>query len=666
MDTTIGKPKIGLFLLAIAFIGLPAQSTAQRLASTQETLQAIGRRLSQTKSERWLTALASRGDLLLNALTPAERAALGRNYLRFRVEAPVIVYVAAAAKSVPFWLADLGFEPLELALQNEDTGWKLFRKTFGSGWVGLGVNGLDRSPVVHYAVFVQPEDQKRSPSSQAVPTLAPTSARAWKTTLARPGVSSAHDSHRPFASLPDELLGSLLIQPAHSDRHATLLATGRVWKTHVIATARPDQITISYGPDPARELVWCWTTSPAVNSAALRIAPVDLQTMGELKLNQAASAAPRSGIRLFPGEATPLVVPNVLNDPVVLRHRVAVDALEPDTTYLYSLGDGSPGGWAPWRAVRTGPDRSRDLQFLYLGDAQTGLEHWGELLHAACRRHPDANFIVLAGDLVDRGNERTNWDHFFLWAADVFDRLPVMPCVGNHEYLDVGPRLYRAFFELPQSGPAGIDPELVYRFECGDAFFAMLDSTLAVSDSNQARRQADWLDSELASTRATWRFVIFHHPVYPSHPWRDTPNLREFWVPVFDRHHIDLVLQGHDHAYLRTYPMSGHHRVESASAGTTYVVAVSGDKFVEQAHRDYIEVGYTNLATYQTVEIQNRSRRLIYRAWNEAGQIVDELRIEKPGEMRVTSSRDRGAGVRAAKNGDRHAGKVTLAFPSDR
>ena len=78
---------------------------------------------------------------------------------------------------------------------------------------------------------------------------------------------------------------------------------------------------------------------------------------------------------------------------------------------------------------------------------------------------PDAAFLLIAGDLVDRGNERTNWDHFFLRAAGVFERLPLMPCVGNHEYLDQGPRLYRAFFDLPRNGPAGdrSEPRLFVR-----------------------------------------------------------------------------------------------------------------------------------------------------------------------------------------------------------
>ena len=198
-----------------------------------------------------------------------------------------------------------------------------------------------------------------------------------------------------------------------------------------------------------------------------------------------------------------------------------VDGFEPDTIYHYSLGDGTAEGWQPWKAVKTAPDSSRGARFLYLGDAQTGLEAWGRLLKAAYRQNPEIDCVLLAGDLVDRGNERTNWDHFFLRGAEVFDHVPLMPCVGNHEYLDVGPRLYRAFFELPRNGPQGIDTDLVYQFECGNACVVVLDSTLAVCDPVLARRQAEWLDRALGQSKASWKFVMFHHPVYPSHPWRD-------------------------------------------------------------------------------------------------------------------------------------------------
>jgi hypothetical protein len=632
------SPRLGWkpLLVAMALVGFCDESYFGEPPPPRDVMRAIGRRLSSSCSERDLAAIASRGDLLLERLTISERIALGRGHLRFKVDAPAVVDVAAPLESIPYWLEERGFRPTGLQLENADGPWRVYRGTFSPGWIGLGVNGLDRTPLAHYAVFVRPIKTRRR---EHFLTLAGGDGSCWKTTVARAGVSPAHDFYRPFGSLPRELIGAELLQSSHSMRHATVLATGRVWKTHVVATKKPDQVVIQFGADPTRELVWTWRTAPEVNSTLLRLVPVFLCQRNWPPDDSLCN-------RVLRGEAESIEVPNVLNDPVIRRHRVLASGLAPDTEYAYSVGDGSPDGWGPWGRVTTAPDRSRGVRLLYLGDAQTGLERWGRLLEAASRRHPDTDFILLAGDLVDRGNERTNWDHFFLRAARVFDRFPLVPCVGNHEYLDAGPRLFRAFFSVPSNGPAGIVPGLVYHFECGDACFAVLDSTLAVSDARQAKRQATWLDEVLAQTRATWKIVAFHHPVYPSHPWRDTPILREQWVPVFDKHHVDLVLQGHDHAYLRTYPMRGGRRVAN---GTIYAIAVSGDKFVEQAARDYIAVGQAGVATYQTIETDPRTKELHYRAWTEDGTVIDEVRLTRSEMVAVRPAFERGEPEKPAR-----------------
>jgi hypothetical protein len=69
--------------------------------------------------------------------------------------------------------------------------------------------------------------------------------------------------------------------------------------------------------------------------------------------------------------------------------------------------------------------------------------------------------------------------------------------------------------------------------------------------------------------------------------------------------------------------------VADAALGTIYVIVVSGDKFVDQAHRDYIEVGKSRIATYQTIDIDASLRRLTYRAWSEDGKIFDQFEIAK-------------------------------------
>ncbi len=627
MEVTRAHGRISLALIANLLIGCGTGSDLAPLPTTRDTLQAIGRRLSRTCSEHELSVISSREELVLARLDRTERAALAHGYLRFHVDASVTVDVAVPVKSIPFWIADQGFHATELSLDNCDTSWAVYRKSFGRGWIGLGVNGLDRGPMAHYVVFVRSLNVGKAGLPRPIVKLDGSRTPPWRTALARPGVSAAYDVYKPFQALPSDLVDAVLIQPAHAQRHSTLLATGRVWKTHVVSTLLPDQVTIAFGSDPARELAWTWRTSAERASTAIRVARLPNSVVDE---PPTGAEAAQGLFRFVKGESNLVDVPNLLNDPSLRRHRVVVDGLEPDTVYRYSLGDGTPDGWGPWRTVKTGPDSSRGARFLYLGDAQTGLEKWGRLLAAAHARHPKIDFILLAGDLVDRGNERTNWDHFFLRADGVFDRVPLMPCVGNHEYLDMGPRLYRAFFEMPCNGPKGIDPGLVYQFECGGACVAVLDSTLAVCDPIQARRQAEWLDETLKASKASWKFVLFHHPVYPSHPSRDTPALREQWVPIFDKHHVDFVLQGHDHAYLRTYPLRGHRQVEGPGGGTIYVIAVSGDKFVDQAARGYIKVGQTGVSTYQTIDIDAPSNRLTYRAWTEDGKIVDELVIDKP------------------------------------
>ena len=615
------RPRSLAIVLAALLSACSARVPVEELPDAEETLSRIGRRLSQSLSIEELAPIAQHGDRLLGRLTSQERNALGHGAFRFRVDRPVIVDVALPGPAVPFWLGDQGFDRIDTPLRVDGADWTLYRKAFPTGWVGLGVNGLDRSPRAHYAVFVRSDPPDRPPTA-----LRGIDQGRWRCVTAREGTSAAFGRSLPIDTLPKPLEGALLLQPSHDRRHATLLARGRVWKTHVVSGRTPDQVSVAFGADASRSLAWTWRTEPGVSTSVLRLANAGTDGKGP---------DPSRPIRNLRGESQRVSSPDLLNDPVIRRHRAVASDLSPDTAYVYSLGDGTENGSTPWMTVRTGPSRSRSrsrsFRFLYLGDPQCGLEAWGNLLSAANRRHPDAAFVLIAGDLVDRGNERTNWDHFFLRASGVFETLPMMPCVGNHEYLDQGPRLYRAFFDLPRNGPEGIDSNLVYAFEYAGAFVAVLDSTLASVDAGIARKQADWLDDALGRTEAEWKFVMFHHPVYASHPKRESPALREAWVPVFDKHHVDLVLQGHDHAYQRSYPLRAGRRVATPDQGTTYVVSVSGTKYYDQRPRGETAVGFTNRSTYQTIDIDEPANRLTYRAWDRDGRELDRLMIEKPG-----------------------------------
>ena len=297
--------------------------------------------------------------------------------------------------------------------------------------------------------------------------------------------------------------------------------------------------------------------------------------------------------------------------------------LAPGTTYVYSVGDGSDAGWTQPAEFTTAPASGQSFSFIYMGDAQNGLDKWGALVHTAFRSHSEAAFYLMAGDLVNRGAERDDWDSLFHNAEGIYDRRTLVPTIGNHECQGGKPKLYLAEFALPENGPKGIEPKRAYSLEYGNALFVVLDANLSPDT------QTAWLEQKLSQSHSTWKFVLYHQPAYSSGGNRDNPEERAAWTPLFDKYHVDMALQGHDHAYLRTYPMQGGQRVGSPREGTVYVIAVSGTKAYAQPKHPYTEVGITNVPTFQVLDIQTNPNRLTYRAYDGDAKVRDELVIEK-------------------------------------
>ena len=86
---------VALLVIAAALPACSARVPVEGLPDPRATLEEAGKRLSRSRSVDELTALATRGERVLAALTRRERDALGRGALRFRVDRPAIVEVAA-------------------------------------------------------------------------------------------------------------------------------------------------------------------------------------------------------------------------------------------------------------------------------------------------------------------------------------------------------------------------------------------------------------------------------------------------------------------------------------------------------------------------------------------------------------------------------------------
>lgn len=588
--------------VCLAFFAFQASAHNGSHGSVHDTVADVIERLRTTRPAAELLSLTVPQVEAL--LTAEERAILSTEHVRFLVNVPVIVTVVRdmSLGAEPFWLPERGFKTNGMVISLGNVKFDLWEKPFEAGEIGLGVHNLSGKGV-HYLVLLRPQ----SPGTELkVTDIYPGHLRTARFAA---GVEPFVDQPLVLKTVPPEVEGQLLLR-MDADRDEDARLVNIFSQTQFPATARPDHLVLTWSDDPRKTQTIQWRTGTNVSRSFLRYSSRD-------------GAGHARNWRTVRATTVALATPTLLNDPYILRHTVVLKALRPGTLYQYSVGDGTQGGWTEPAEFTTAPNGAEPFAFVYMGDAQNGLDKWGRLLNTAYQARPDAAFYLMAGDLVNRGAERWDWDAFFQYSSGVFDRRTLVPVIGNHECQAGGPRLYLAQFTLPKNGPAKVTSERAYSFDYSNAKFIILDSNL------EPATQTDWLEKQLRNTKAKWKFVAYHHPAYSSGGNRDNESVRNSWTPIFDKYHVDLALQGHDHAYLRTYPMRDQKRVTTAKDGTIYIISVSGTKFYDQPSRDYTEVGFTRVATYQVLDIQVQGNRLVYKAYDVDGKVRDEFVIQK-------------------------------------
>ncbi len=265
-------------------------------------------------------------------------------------------------------------------------------------------------------------------------------------------------------------------------------------------------------------------------------------------------------------------------------HAVELADLQPDTEYTYRVGDGQ--AWSTEYTFITGPaDRCAPFRFVLLGDGRSQDEHgpshnWDPILTEALGHAPA--FALNGGDIVKDGDQADQWFNFLDMTDDMLATIPHLPTIGNHDDgpVDGDGAHYNVLFTLPRNEVS--ETEDYYFFTFGDMIVVSL-STQTFRGNNFAD-QGDWLDRVLTDVPRRWKVVFLHHPIYTStllgimhEPNEQGQN--GALVPVFDRHHVDLVLAGHNHWYQRFSPSCGGggddraHPVDSEADGTVYVTS---------------------------------------------------------------------------------------------
>ncbi len=326
-----------------------------------------------------------------------------------------------------------------------------------------------------------------------------------------------------------------------------------------------EQVSIAPGADASR-LNFAWYSKEGAAQPEVRIAQ-----------SQDMQAA-----KTFVGDTA---AGSVIDGTTYAANRVEVTGLKAAQTYWYQVK--RDGAWQEAQRVRTGDPE--DFSFMYVGDPQIGASqgqtsaegnkqdgelaarndayNWNKTLNAALSQHPEINFLVSPGDQVNEPAENQSPAKIHLQemqyagylSAATLRSLPEATSIGNHDSMTTG---YQHHFNVPNPFTEEANPTKAghgYYYTYGPALFIVINA----NNYNAADHKALIEKAVAAHPDAKWRIVVMHQDIYGSgldHSDSDGILLRTQLTPIYDANKIDVVLQGHDHTYARTYQLSSDGR----------------------------------------------------------------------------------------------------------
>lgn len=581
-------------LLASAWAGLYSCSSAKQEQVTVKT--AFDRVVTDLYATRTAEELAQISqDNVMSLFTEQELKALASTHWMFDVNVPVVVSVMRSTKQpiVPFWLEEGGFVRTGDTISNAQTTYEVWQKKFNKGRVGLGINGFENYGL-HYFVSVAPQVPGEGllltgffPENQYVGIL-------------EDGAFTYHDwTELVVQGVPEAMRGQMLLTTVRG-RGVESHLTGAFRSTEYPSSDKPDQVMVTWSGDPSTTIDIQWRTSAKVTESRVSY-----------------RAAGSGDVQTSQGVSTLMEDRLLMNDRYIHRFTAQLTGLTPGTTYEYLVGPEQD-----WNKAYSFTTAAADKAFSFLWFTDThNSPYFREILDLGFANHPEISFMAIAGDLVNDGLHRNQWDELFHYAGEVIPSRPLMAVPGNHDNrAGLGAGMFRGLFSYPMNGPAGVEKEQTYAFTYKNCLFLMLDATSPVEQQN------DWIEEQLSRTSATWKIAVTHFPPYNfSAPYF---NIQKEWIPLFDKYHVDLVFSGHIHYYMRSMPMRGGEVTESNAGGTVYVTSVS----VPARDRDIGEEPYAAVRNslghqYQYVAIDGNE--LTFKSVNISNQVVDSFSIKK-------------------------------------
>ncbi len=264
------------------------------------------------------------------------------------------------------------------------------------------------------------------------------------------------------------------------------------------------------------------------------------------------------------------------------QHRYRLTNLKRGRDYEYYLQDDAGNRLTQTYTMQTQKDVSDDdpLRVAVFGDSGINTITQYEVASEITSWQPE--LLLHTGDIAyNSGTEQEFIDNFFVVYSNLLPEVPFYGSIGNHEYTTDSAGPYKDLFETPKNGA----DEDYYSFNYDQTHFVSLNANL---DFSVGSTMYEWLKDDLENTNKRWVIVFFHQPVYSSSTHGSTPGMAEALVPLFEDNHVDLVLNGHDHAYERFRKTNGVTYIVTGGGGNvTYPIVSELENsvfFLEENH----------------------------------------------------------------------------------
>ncbi len=316
------------------------------------------------------------------------------------------------------------------------------------------------------------------------------------------------------------------------------------------------------------------------------------------------------------------------------QHTISLTNLTPGKKYVYRIGNAEYNWWSKVGSIETA-DGSDDVTFLHMCDPQSQnekqyTEGWANTLEQAFKMYPDTDFIANTGDLVDYGMNNNQWQWMFDTASDNLMNTYFMPASGNHEEKDDNSIVNN--FILPNVPQQDTTTGVYYSYDYNNVHIAVLNTNELDENEALSQEQIQWLTNDMNNSDAQWKVVTFHKAIYSNGSHYDDGDvvaMREQLGKLMPELNIDLVLQGHDHVYLRTHSLNQNQVVDEKKVNIKHNGEVY-ESYVNPTGTSYAISGCSGVKIYNVKDV-SLTDELFPRAAKIAdtnSQIFSSIQIE--------------------------------------